>query len=134
MSTGDPAAVEPRLIGTGDGGAAEAVLGEESVVPQIEETARIEKRAVEPGLSKTREIARHCMAYREPVVRSALVQLANTGLPYINLCAVMVTLRESVRCLHLALWDENARRLVGFPLSSRPPVGQAERIALSRLN
>ena len=37
-----------------------------------------------------REIARHCAAYREPVVRSALVQLANTGLPYLVLCAAMV--------------------------------------------
>jgi omega-6 fatty acid desaturase (delta-12 desaturase) len=37
-----------------------------------------------------RDIARHCAAYREPDVRSALGQIANTGLPYLVLCAIMI--------------------------------------------
>ena len=49
MSTGDPAAAEPRLLGPSDAGAAEVALGEEIVLPLIEETAQIGKRAVETG-------------------------------------------------------------------------------------
>ncbi|MCJ2049802.1 fatty acid desaturase [Methylobacterium sp. J-070] len=40
--------------------------------------------------SCARDIARHCAAYRAPIVRSALFQLANTGLPYLALCAAMI--------------------------------------------
>ena len=49
MSTGDPAATELLQLGTLPGDAAEVVLGEEEVLPLIEETARIDKRAVETG-------------------------------------------------------------------------------------
>ena len=49
MSTGDPAAAEPRLLGPADAGAAEVARGEEIVLPLIEETAQIGKRAVETG-------------------------------------------------------------------------------------
>ncbi|MFH6786247.1 MULTISPECIES: fatty acid desaturase [Methylobacterium] len=37
-----------------------------------------------------REVARHCAAYRDPVPRLALRQVANTLLPYLALCAVML--------------------------------------------
>ncbi|MCF4124462.1 fatty acid desaturase [Methylobacterium sp. SyP6R] len=43
-----------------------------------------------PAGIAARDIARHCAAYREPDVRSALGQIANTGLPYLVLCAAMV--------------------------------------------
>ncbi|MCJ2057101.1 YsnF/AvaK domain-containing protein [Methylobacterium sp. J-048] len=49
MSVGDPAATEPHGPGTPSGTAAEVAVGEEAVLPLIEETARIEKRAVETG-------------------------------------------------------------------------------------
>ncbi|MCJ2009396.1 YsnF/AvaK domain-containing protein [Methylobacterium sp. J-092] len=45
----DPAAIEPRLLGTQDKLAAEVAVGESVTLPLIEETARIEKRAVETG-------------------------------------------------------------------------------------
>lgn len=35
------------------------------------------------------DVARHCAAYREPVVRSAVIQVTNTLVPYLVLCAVM---------------------------------------------
>ncbi|MCJ2024087.1 YsnF/AvaK domain-containing protein [Methylobacterium sp. J-067] len=47
MSVGDRAATEPRGLGTPFGTAAEVAIGEEAVLSLIEETARIEKRAVE---------------------------------------------------------------------------------------
>jgi omega-6 fatty acid desaturase (delta-12 desaturase) len=37
-----------------------------------------------------REVTRHCAAYRDPVPRLALRQLANTLLPYLALCALML--------------------------------------------
>lgn len=37
-----------------------------------------------------RDIVRHCAAYREPIPRLALRQLANTVLPYLALCALML--------------------------------------------
>lgn len=37
-----------------------------------------------------REITRHCAAFREPDLSLALRQLANTLLPYLTLCALMV--------------------------------------------
>ena len=49
MSTRDPAATEPDRLGTRPLDAAEVGLGEEVVLPLIEETARIDKRAVETG-------------------------------------------------------------------------------------
>lgn len=49
MSTHDPAATEPDRLGTRPLDAAEVGLGEEVVLPLIEETARIDKRAVETG-------------------------------------------------------------------------------------
>ena len=49
MNAGDPAATEPHGLGTPLGTAAEVALGEEVVLPLVEETARIEKRAVETG-------------------------------------------------------------------------------------
>ena len=45
----DPAAIEPRLLGTQDKSATEVALGETVTLPLIEETARIDKRAVETG-------------------------------------------------------------------------------------
>jgi len=49
MSGGDPAATEPQEFGTPHGTAAEVALGEETVLPLIEETARINTPAVETG-------------------------------------------------------------------------------------
>ena len=49
MSGGDPAATEPQEFGTPHGTAAEVALGEERVLPVIEETARIDTRVVETG-------------------------------------------------------------------------------------
>jgi uncharacterized protein (TIGR02271 family) len=49
MSTRDPAAIDPRRLGTPDVAVAEVAPGEEIVLSLIEETARIEKRAVETG-------------------------------------------------------------------------------------
>lgn len=49
MSTRDPAAPEVHGLGTLPGDVAEVALGEEVVLPLIEETARIDKRAVETG-------------------------------------------------------------------------------------
>ena len=49
MSTRDPAASEAHSLGTLPGDAAEVALGEEVVLPLIEETASIDKRAVETG-------------------------------------------------------------------------------------
>jgi omega-6 fatty acid desaturase (delta-12 desaturase) len=37
-----------------------------------------------------REVTRHCAAFREPDLRLALRQLANTVLPYLALCALMM--------------------------------------------
>ncbi|MET7247063.1 fatty acid desaturase [Methylobacterium sp. EM32] len=37
-----------------------------------------------------REVARHCAAYRDPVPRLALRQVANTLLPYLAVCALML--------------------------------------------
>ncbi|MCJ2124613.1 YsnF/AvaK domain-containing protein [Methylobacterium sp. J-077] len=45
----DPAAIEPRLLGTRDKQAAEVALGETVTLPLIAETARIDRRAVETG-------------------------------------------------------------------------------------
>ncbi|MCJ2074454.1 YsnF/AvaK domain-containing protein [Methylobacterium sp. E-016] len=45
----DPAAIEPRLLGTQDKQAAEVALGETVPLPLIAETARIDRRAVETG-------------------------------------------------------------------------------------
>ncbi|MCJ2006332.1 YsnF/AvaK domain-containing protein [Methylobacterium sp. J-092] len=45
----DPAAIEQRLPGTQDKQAAEVAIGESVTLPLIEETARIDKRAVETG-------------------------------------------------------------------------------------
>ncbi|MCJ2101809.1 YsnF/AvaK domain-containing protein [Methylobacterium sp. E-046] len=45
----DPAAIEPRLLGAQDKPATEVALGETVSLPLIEETARIDKRAVETG-------------------------------------------------------------------------------------
>ncbi|MFB0493123.1 uncharacterized protein (TIGR02271 family) [Methylobacterium sp. OAE515] len=47
MSVGDRAATEPHGLGTPFGTAAEVAIGEEAILSLIEETARIEKRAVE---------------------------------------------------------------------------------------
>ena len=49
MSTRDPAMPEAHGLGTLPGDVAEVALGEEVVLPLIEETARIDKRAVETG-------------------------------------------------------------------------------------
>lgn len=50
MSDGDPAAMtEPRLLGPDGEPTAEVALGETSIIPVVEETARIEKRSVETG-------------------------------------------------------------------------------------
>lgn len=49
MSVGDPAATGHQGLGTPSGTAAEVALGEEVVLPLIEETARIDKRVVETG-------------------------------------------------------------------------------------
>lgn len=59
-----------------------------------------------------RDIARHCAAYREPVVRSALVQLANTGLPYLALCAIMVAAAASARWWIVCLFSVPAGGLL----------------------
>ena len=45
----DPAAIEPRLLGTQDKPAAEVAVGETVTLPLIAETARIDKRAMETG-------------------------------------------------------------------------------------
>ena len=45
----DPAAIEPRLLGTRDKQATEVATGEHVTLPLIEETARIDKRVVETG-------------------------------------------------------------------------------------
>ena len=37
-----------------------------------------------------REVARHCAAFREPILRLALRQVADTLLPYLILCALML--------------------------------------------
>lgn len=37
-----------------------------------------------------RQVARHCANYRRPVTRRALMQLADTGLPYLAVCAIML--------------------------------------------
>ena len=49
MSNSDPAATEHHRLGTPLSTAAEVVLGEEVILPLIEETARIDKRMVETG-------------------------------------------------------------------------------------
>lgn len=36
------------------------------------------------------QIARHCADYRQPITGRALMQLANTGVPYLAVCAVML--------------------------------------------
>ncbi len=45
----DPAATEPHLLGMQGKHAAEVAVGETRTIPVIEETARIDKRAVETG-------------------------------------------------------------------------------------
>ncbi|TXM91912.1 YsnF/AvaK domain-containing protein [Methylobacterium sp. WL116] len=45
----DPAAIEPRLLGTQVKPATEVAVGESVTLPLIAETARIDKRAVETG-------------------------------------------------------------------------------------
>lgn len=37
-----------------------------------------------------RQVARHCADYREPIAQRALMQLVNTGIPYLCACAVML--------------------------------------------
>ena len=49
MSTQDPAVPGSSLPGMSSDPAAEVALGEEIVLPLVEETARIDKRAVETG-------------------------------------------------------------------------------------
>ena len=49
MSTRDPVATEPHMLGTRPADAAEVALGEDVVLPLIAEAARIDKRAVETG-------------------------------------------------------------------------------------
>jgi len=40
--------------------------------------------------TSARDISRHCAFYREPLLRSAMIQIANTLLPYLVLCTVMI--------------------------------------------
>lgn len=41
--------------------------------------------------SLARQLAQHCGAYRDPVISRAVLQLANTLVPYLGLCAAMLT-------------------------------------------
>jgi len=49
MTTRDPVATEPHMLGTRLPDAAKVALGEDVVLPLIAEAARIDKRAVETG-------------------------------------------------------------------------------------
>ena len=49
------------------------------------------------------DVARHCAAYREPVVRSAAIQLANTLVPYLILCVVMTVAAANAKWWIVAL-------------------------------
>lgn len=48
-----------------------------------------------------REVARHCASYRDPMLSRAAVQLLNTGIPFIALCALMLFVAAHAHWLYV---------------------------------
>ncbi len=59
--------------------------------PNAPATSRLADAASRPDPAQlARDVARHCAAFREPIRRLALRQVADTLLPYLILCALML--------------------------------------------
>ncbi|SFL10818.1 omega-6 fatty acid desaturase (delta-12 desaturase) [Methylorubrum salsuginis] len=59
--------------------------------PNVPATSRLANAASRPDEAQlARDVARHCAAFREPIRRLALRQVADTLLPYLILCTLML--------------------------------------------
>lgn len=83
--------------------------------------------------NKTRQWARHCAAYRRPMTRRAVVQIATTALPFIALISAMVWLADGAYWATLMLALPAGGLLVRFFIIQHD-CGHGSYFASRRLN